>query len=327
MASKYWLKLFHETIYDPKVMMRSPSARLRWYECLCLAGDLDLDGELPSIEHMLFVFRISEEQLLDEFSELMRAGLVVQEGETYKIKNWKKRQNFMDTNERVQRHRDAKQKQEYYEPVMTQEPENQNSETNRDTSTAQKVTNRYKNCNENVTNRYTDTDTDTDKDTDKDTEAEKEQKQSKKTSAPASSPPQFFATGWHDRVFVQVTQIPGIPGGDAPKVFEALEAMRTRFKTEGELIAYLRPYFENWTSRKTKDGRKYSRSNCAWLYDLALAGEPLPSDVHPPGEKPDPDCPKCGGMGVVSTGAKFGDVGFGKLVKCSCVKVREEVKV
>lgn len=28
MASKYWLKLFHETIYDPKIMMRSPGARL-----------------------------------------------------------------------------------------------------------------------------------------------------------------------------------------------------------------------------------------------------------------------------------------------------------
>lgn len=28
MASKYWLKLFHETIYDPKVMMRSPLTEL-----------------------------------------------------------------------------------------------------------------------------------------------------------------------------------------------------------------------------------------------------------------------------------------------------------
>jgi len=27
MASKYWLKLFHETIYDPKIMMRSPGTR------------------------------------------------------------------------------------------------------------------------------------------------------------------------------------------------------------------------------------------------------------------------------------------------------------
>lgn len=169
-------------------------------------------------------------------------------------------------------------------------------------------------------------DKDKDKAKEKEKEEEKEEKKTKNSSPPASSR-QFFDSGWHERVFVQVTQIPGIPGSDLPKVLEALEAMRTRFKTEGEMIAYLRPYFENWTSRKTKDGRKYSRSNCAWLYDLALAGEPLPSDVHPPGEKPDPDCPKCGGLGVLASNVKFGEAGFGKLARCDCVRVREEVKV
>ena len=114
MASKYWLKLFHETIYDPKIMMRSPGARLRWYECLCLAGDIDKDGELPSIEHMLFVFRISEEQLLDELSELARAGMIVQTGDTYVVKNWTKRQGQMPDAERKFRDRTTEQKQEYY---------------------------------------------------------------------------------------------------------------------------------------------------------------------------------------------------------------------
>ena len=114
MASKYWLKLFHETIYDPKIMMRSPGARLRWYECLCLAGDLDRDGELPSIEHMVFVFRVTEEQLLDELSELIRAGLMEQEGRIYIVKNWVKRQGQMTDAERKYRDRDNKQKEEYY---------------------------------------------------------------------------------------------------------------------------------------------------------------------------------------------------------------------
>lgn len=114
MASKYWLKLFHETIYDPKIMMRSPGARLRWYECLCLAGDLDREGKLPTIEHMLFVFRIPEEQLLDELSELTRAGMIVQEGDIYTVKNWTKRQGLMPDAERKYRDRDSKQKQEYY---------------------------------------------------------------------------------------------------------------------------------------------------------------------------------------------------------------------
>jgi hypothetical protein len=120
MASKYWLKLFHETIYDPKVMMRSPGARLRWYECLCLAGDLDRDGELPSIEHMLFVFRIGEEQLLDELSELIRAGLMTKEGDVFIVKNWVKRQGQMPDAERKYRDRDKEQKKEYYSEKVSE---------------------------------------------------------------------------------------------------------------------------------------------------------------------------------------------------------------
>jgi hypothetical protein len=114
MASKYWLKLFHETIYDPKIMMRSAGARLRWYECLCLAGDYDHDGELPPIENMIFVFRISQEQLLDELTELVRAGLVTEADGRYHVRNWNKRQGQMPDAERKYRDRDTKQKQEYY---------------------------------------------------------------------------------------------------------------------------------------------------------------------------------------------------------------------
>jgi len=136
MASKYWLKLFHETIYDPKIMMRSPGARLRWYECLCLAGDYDKDGELPCIENMIYVFRIEEKQLLDELNELIKTGLILFENGVYFIKNWHSRQEAMQPKERTSRFRETERKREYYEPV---------TEVKRD-------------CNEVVTNRYTDID-------------------------------------------------------------------------------------------------------------------------------------------------------------------------
>ena len=136
MASKYWLKLFHETIYDPKIMMRSPGARLRWYECLCLAGDYDKDGELPCIENMIYVFRIEEKQLLDELNELIKTGLILFENGVYFIKNWHSRQEAMQPKERTSRFRETERKREYYEPV----------------------TNTKRECNEPVTNRYTDID-------------------------------------------------------------------------------------------------------------------------------------------------------------------------
>jgi hypothetical protein len=95
-------------------MMRSAGARLRWYECLCLAGDYDHDGELPPIENMIFVFRISHEQLLDELTELVKAGLVTEADGAYHVRNWNKRQGQMPDAERKYRDRDTKQKQEYY---------------------------------------------------------------------------------------------------------------------------------------------------------------------------------------------------------------------
>jgi len=115
MASKYWLKLFHETIYDPKVMMMSPGARLRFYECLCLAGDWDKDGELPPVDHMIFVFRVPEEQLLSELNELIKAGIVAHNESNYVIAKFQDRQKAMDTNERSYRYRDTQQKKEYHE--------------------------------------------------------------------------------------------------------------------------------------------------------------------------------------------------------------------
>lgn len=153
MASKYWLKLFHETIYDPKIMMRSPGARLRWYECLCLAGDYDKDGELPCIENMVYVFRIEEKQLLDELNELTKTGLVIFENGVYFIKNWHSRQMAMDTNERSLRYRESKQKREYYEHE----------------------TNMQHDCNDNATIR----DADIDKEEIKDTDIEKIKKQNR----------------------------------------------------------------------------------------------------------------------------------------------------
>ena len=121
-------------------------------------------------------------------------------------------------------------------------------------------------------------------------------------------------------MFSDVTGIGGIPGSDMPKVMAAFDALRSKYTTEMELTAYLKPYFENWITRKTKDGRRYSKSNCAWLYDLALVGDVIPGNEKKVIRKPDPDCPKCGGLGFVSYNVKVGHENFGKFKTCDCVK-------
>jgi hypothetical protein len=140
------------------------------------------------------------------------------------------------------------------------------------------------------------------------------------------SSPQFFNTGWHDQVFSQVTQIACAPRGDAPKVYEALDAMRKRFTTESEMVEYLKPYYEAWTSKRTKDGRHFSKSNCAWLYDWALAEDTITAPkldrvmevFHAP--KYDPDCERCHGKG------KYMSEKSGRYVECDCLKIYAEVE-
>lgn len=156
----------------------------------------------------------------------------------------------------------------------------------------------------------------------KSTEIEIEKEESKSTA----QAPQFFNTGWHDQVFILATGISGIPRGDAPKVYEALDALRSKFTTEVDMVAYLKPYFEAWTSKKTKDGRHFSKSNCAWLYDWALAGDTITAQKPDRVEKVfravehDPDCPLCHGKG------KYMSEKIGRNVACDCVLVREEVE-
>lgn len=132
------------------------------------------------------------------------------------------------------------------------------------------------------------------------------------------------------QVWYDATGMTGMPKGDEPMVIAAMDDMRPKFKSDAELAEYLKPYWEWWISRKTKDNRDYPRHNCAWLYDFAFTGQPLPKPkVTPPTPEvmlrvSDPDCEKCHGAGWYK-----GDIG-GKTrrVECDCVgnKLQELTK-
>jgi len=81
----------------------------------------------------------------------------------------------------------------------------------------------------------------------------------------------FFEPG---KLFQAVTGMNAIPGTQIDKVLPALETLWYQHdKDADKLTAYLKPYFENWTKRKSKNGTFYSKANCSWLYDWAIAGE------------------------------------------------------
>jgi hypothetical protein len=143
MSSKYWIKLYHEILDDPKVMTLRPELRWRFIEALLMAGTLDENGYLPDLKAYAWRVRDNVDIVETEFVELLDAGLLSRDDTRFFVTKFTERQAAVTGAERVARFRERKHKEEYYD---TQE---------------------LPSGNEHVTKRYTDTDIDIDIDIDK----------------------------------------------------------------------------------------------------------------------------------------------------------------
>lgn len=118
MASKYWLKLYHEILDDVKVCRLPDSSYRRFIECLLLAGELGEDGLLPEIEVMAWRLRIDEKTCQQDMSRLALAGIVhLDESNRWVVTKFAERQAPVSDKERMRRMRERQNKRTYYEPV------------------------------------------------------------------------------------------------------------------------------------------------------------------------------------------------------------------
>lgn len=134
MAAKYWLKLYHEILDDPKMGMLPDSIWRRVIEMFLLAGEYDQGGLLPPLNRMAWRLRITPAELEDELTQMAAVGIVSNTDNGWLVVNFNKRQAAVTGAERVAQHRKRNK------PVT---PDNIPG-------------------NESVTNRYTDIDTDKD---------------------------------------------------------------------------------------------------------------------------------------------------------------------
>jgi hypothetical protein len=141
MASKYWLKLYHEMLDDPKIGQLRAALRWRFIECLLVAGECDEGGYLPDVQQYAWRVRADAETVETDFVTLADAGLLSQDNGQWLVTQFAERQAPVSGAERVARHRERQKKAEYYEG---------------DTGPLRKG-------NGHVTKRYTDIDIDTDK--------------------------------------------------------------------------------------------------------------------------------------------------------------------
>jgi len=281
----YWLKLYTEILEDPKYHRLSDNAKLGMIELMLVAKKTGVCGEIPNIEDVAFYTRRSVEWWQPVFEELSKIEYLVTNGSETIIRKFAERQSAVDDSIRMKKYRELKHKNEFAQ----------------------------RECNEPVTNRNGDSETETDK-----------SREEKINSAPvnfSSSRPAIETN--YTQVWVKSTGQLGIPVREQPKVIDAIDILRPKFKSDDELITFLKPYYEHWCNHKTKDNKPYSKANSAWL-DWAVAGDPLPAEKKPVG-KPDPNCPKCHGIGMYSLGiTDIHDKRFGSMKACDCIKVRED---
>jgi hypothetical protein len=134
MATKYWIKLYHEILDDPK-MGRLPDALFRrTIKLFLIAGDFNRGGELPPLADMAWRLRADEPALYAQMEDLEALNILSRDADGgWRVVHFRERQEAAPIAERVRRHREAARNEEYTP-----------SET----------------CNADVTDRYTDTDAD-----------------------------------------------------------------------------------------------------------------------------------------------------------------------
>ena len=198
MAAKYWIKLYHEILDDPKMGRLTDALFRRAVECFLAAGDFNRGGALPPLKDLAWRLRADEETLREQMLELEKLHILSREGDSaWLVTHFKERQSAAPTAERVRRHRENVRKWGDGAP----EPRNAA-----------------------VTKRYTDTDTEAD------TEAEKRgEEKGKKGSAAAEPEDELVQT------FIAQTKIPLNAGGEG-KWADALARMKAAGVTKGDLL-------------------------------------------------------------------------------------------
>ena len=173
MPSKYWIKLYHEILDDPKMGRLPDRLWRRTIEIFLLAGDLDCDGALPTVADMAWRLRADPADLEADLIELATVGIVTRQDDgQWIVTQFAERQAPVSAAERGQRFRERQRRQEYYDTPT--EPE-------RDANGA-----------------FADTDTESDTESDTDTELEPENADADAGASEPPTPTTFRE--WHELV-------------------------------------------------------------------------------------------------------------------------------
>ena len=115
MASKYYIKLYHEILEDPKMMKLTDRLFSLSIKLFLLAGDYEQNGYLPNVEDMAWRLRDRIEDLETDLSDLATAGIVQMKDDNWYVTKFEARQAPVNPTERWHRWKDRQRKDDYYQ--------------------------------------------------------------------------------------------------------------------------------------------------------------------------------------------------------------------
>ena len=113
MAAKYWIKLYHEILRDPKMGRLPDRTWRRAIELFLLAGESGDDGLLPDTDDIAWQLRVDAETLQADLETLAEHGIVTETEDGWLVTNFEARQGPVPGSERVARYRERKRKDQY----------------------------------------------------------------------------------------------------------------------------------------------------------------------------------------------------------------------
>jgi len=106
-----WLRLYDDTINDPKILKLPEAMRWHWIALLCIASKND--GVLPALEDISIQLRVTAAKATEIISTLVKAGLIDKTETGFAPHNWNGRQYKTDVTDptaasRSKKYRDKK---------------------------------------------------------------------------------------------------------------------------------------------------------------------------------------------------------------------------
>jgi hypothetical protein len=102
-----WLRLYDDTINDPKILKLPEATRWHWIAMLCIASKNE--GVLPALDDIAIQLRVTAAKATEIIAVLVKAGLLDKTETGFEPHNWSGRQYHSDSSaERMRRHRSRK---------------------------------------------------------------------------------------------------------------------------------------------------------------------------------------------------------------------------